>query len=314
MQIVLNNTLVAASDLSTLIVPTIIPEVCLVLLKAFGAEGSDRTTMELDYNGTAVVESVAAFCNNTIVVTHAMGPTILSFADHPNVTAILLGHYPGQELGNSLIDILYGDVNPSGKLPYTIAYGESDYNGQPTTAVNTTGEYDWQAWFDEKLEVDYRYFDANNISVQYEFGYGLSYTAFELSKFTVSKLGNRSIAATPKAQATAPGGNPALWDTLFNATFSITNTGSVTGAEVPQLYISFPSSTPAGTPPQQLRGFEKVSLASGGTAQVSLPLMRRDLSYWDVVTQDWIIPAGEFTLSLGFSSRDFKLTTSLTVI
>ncbi|KAE9367912.1 glycoside hydrolase family 3 protein [Stipitochalara longipes BDJ] len=267
MQIVLNNTLVAE-------------KVCLVFLKAFRVEGSDRKTMEPDYNGTAVVESVASYCNNTIVVTHAMGPTTLSFADHPNVTAILLGHYPGQELGNSLIDILYGD----------------------------------QAWFDEKLEVDYRYFDANNISVQYEFGYGLSNTTFELLKFSVSKSSNATIATTPAAQATAPGGNPALWDALYNATFSIANTGSVMRAQVPQLYIGFPISTPPGTPPQQLRGFEKVSLAPNGSAEVSLPLLRRDLSYWDVVTQGWIIPAGEFALSIGFSSRDLKMTTSLTVI
>jgi beta-glucosidase len=270
--------------------------------------------MELDYNGTAVVESVASFCNNTVVVTHAMGPTILSFADHPNVTAILLGHYPGQELGNSLIDILYGDVNPSGKLPYTIAYKESDYNGSPTAAVNSTDEYAWQAYYDEELELDYRYFDAKNISVQYEFGYGLSYTTFEVSKLAVSSLTNTTISPTPEAQATAPGGNPALWDTLFNVTFSITNTGPISGAQVAQLYIGMPSSTPAGTPPRQLRGFEKVFLAPNATSVVTLPLMRRDISYWDVVSQDWVIPAGAFTLSLGFSSRDIKLTTSFAAI
>jgi beta-glucosidase len=123
-----------------------------------------------------------------------------------------------------------------------------------------------------------------------------------------------TTSATPEAQATAPGGNPAFWDTLFNATFSITNTGSVAGAQVAQLYVGFPSSTPAVTPPQQLRGFEKAFLAPNGTAEVWLPLMRCDLSYWDVVTQGWIIPTGSFTLSLGFSSRDIRLTTSLTVI
>ncbi|PMD40822.1 hypothetical protein L207DRAFT_583001 [Hyaloscypha variabilis F] len=127
-------------------------------------------------------------------------------------------------------------------------------------------------------------------------------------------MGNKTIAATPAEQETAPGGNPALWDTVFNATFTTTNTGSVKGAQVPQLCVGFPSSTPSGTPKKQLRGFEKVTLASNATAKVSLPLMRRNLSYWDVVTQGWVIPAGEFTLSLGFSSGDFKTMTSLAVI
>jgi beta-glucosidase len=150
--------------------------------------------------------------------------------------------------------------------------------------------------------------------LQYESGYRLSYTTISLSKFSVSKVGNTTIAATPAEQETAPGGNPALWDTVFHATCSITNMGSVTGAQVPQLYVKFPGSTPAGTPPQQLREFEKVALAPNATTKLSLPLMRRDLIYWDLVTQGWVIPAGEFTLRLRFSIRDFKTTTSLAVI
>lgn len=243
-----------------------------------------------------------------------MGPTLLPFADHPNVTAILLGHYPGQELGNALIDILYGDINPSGKLPYTIAYGESDYSGAPTTAVNSTDEYAWQAYFEEELEIDYRFFDAKNISVQYEFGFGLSYTSFAFSDLTIANLNTSLISPATEAQeVNMPGGNPALWDALFNVTFSLTNIGSVAGAEVVQLYVGFPDSTPSGTPPKQLRGFEKVFLETSATEVVSLELMRRDISYWDVVSQEWVIPSGEFTLSVGSSSRDLKLIGSVTV-
>ncbi|KAE9976589.1 hypothetical protein EG328_002550 [Venturia inaequalis] len=314
-QFVLNNTLLATTNLSTLIVPTIIPDVCLVFLKAFAAEGADRTSLDLDSNATAVVENVAAFCNNTIVVAHTMGPTLLPFADHPNVTAILLGHYPGQELGNALVDILYGDSNPSGKLPYTIAHKESDYSGAPTTAVNSTDEYAWQAYFEEELEIDYRFFDAKNISVQYEFGFGLSYTTFAFSNMSISNVNTSLISPAPPEQSVnTPGGNPALWDVLFNVTFSLTNTGSVAGAEVVQLYVGFPDSTPSGTPPKQLRGFEKVFLEAGATEVVTLELMRRDMSFWDVVSQKWAIPSGDFVVSVGSSSRDLKLVGSVMVV
>lgn len=286
-----------------------------MFLKAFAAEGTDRTSLDLDSNATAVVENVAAFCNNTIVVTHTMGPTLLPFADHPNVTAILLGHYPGQELGNALVDILYGDVNPSGKLPYTIAYEESDYSGAPTTAVNSTDEYAWQAYFEEELEIDYRFFDAKDIDVQYEFGFGLSYTTFSFSDLNIAKLNTSLISPTPATQeVNMPGGNPELWNVLFNVTFLLTNTGSTAGAEVAQLYIGFPDSTPSGTPPKQLRGFEKVFLEAGATAVVSIQLMRRDISYWDVTSQEWVIPEGEFVVSVGSSSRDLKLLGSLMVV
>jgi beta-glucosidase len=89
------------------------------------------------------VESIASYCNNTVVVTHSPGVNNLPWADHPNVTAILAAHYPGMESGNSIVDILYRDVNPSGKLPYTVAFNESDYNTFPTTAVNSTDPYPW---------------------------------------------------------------------------------------------------------------------------------------------------------------------------
>ncbi|KAH7305614.1 beta-glucosidase-related glycosidase [Rhexocercosporidium sp. MPI-PUGE-AT-0058] len=310
----LNNTLVAASDISTLAIPET-PDVCLVFLKTWAEEAADRVSLELDWHGNKVVESVASYCNNTIVVTHSSGINDLPWADHPNVTAILAAHYPGQESGNSIVDILYGDVNPSGKLPYTIALSNDDYNGLPTTAVNSTDPDAWQAYFEEKLEIDYRYFDAQNMSVRYEFGFGLSYTTFELADLAISSCGgNASISSVTPAQNTTPGGNPALWENLFNVTATLSNTGDVAGATVPQLYISMPASTPAGTPPKQLRGFEKVMLEPGASESVSFALMRRDLSYWDIISQDWIIPEGEFGISVGFSSRDLKLVGSVTVV
>lgn len=292
------------------------PEVCLVFLKGWATEAQDRETLDLDWNGNELVETVAAFCPNTVVVTHSAGINILPFADNENVTAILAAHYPGQESGNSIVDVLYGDVNPSGHLPYTIAYKASDYNGEIVTNVNTTGKDDWQSYFDEKLEIDYRYFDAQNIDVRYEFGFGLSYTSFDLpSGLTVSPTNKETeITSHPADRETQPGGNPELWEVLFTAETTVRNTGDVRGSAVPQLYISFPDSTPEGTPPQQLRGFEKLELAAGARAQATFELMRRDLSYWDVNAQQWLIPEGEFTLSVGFSSRDLVHSTTLTVV
>ncbi|KAF4637549.1 hypothetical protein G7Y89_g529 [Cudoniella acicularis] len=309
----LNNTLIATTNISTLTIPQS-PDVCLVFLKTWAEEGADRTSLDTDWYGNEVVESVASYCNNTVVVTHSSGINNLPWADHENVTAIIAAHYPGQESGNVIADILYGVSNPSGKLPYTIALEIDDYNAPPITAVNSTDPYAWQAYFDEKLEIDYRYFDAQNMSVRYEFGFGLSYTNFSLSGLTVAKSDNSTVSSVAAAQDTVPGGNPGLWETLYTVSVGVANTGAVSGATVPQLYITLPSSAPAGTPPKQLRGFEKVNLAVGGAQTVEFPLMRRDLSYWDIVAQDWVIPSGEFTVSVGFSSRDIKLTESMTVL
>jgi beta-glucosidase len=308
----LNNNNLANADVRSLWIPTP-PDVCLVFLKTWAEEAKDRLHLSVDWDGDSVVESVASHCNNTVVVTHSSGINTLPWANHPNVTAIVAAHFPGQESGNSLVDILYGDVNPSGKLPYTIAHNGSDYNAPPTTGINTTGVYDWQSWFEEKLEIDYRYFDAHDIDVLYEFGHGLSYTTFELGDLSSEAI-ELSISSVPQEQPVEPGGNPVLWSTVYRASVPLTNTGDVAGATVAQLYVSFPDSAPSGTPPRQLRGFEKIFLAPGETATVSFDLMRRDLSYWDIVSQKWLIPEGDFTLSVGFSSRDLRSTTTITPV
>ncbi|QPC78296.1 hypothetical protein HYE68_009048 [Fusarium pseudograminearum] len=308
----MNNTLITTSNVTDLWIPAL-PDVCLVFLKTWATEGADRGHLSVDWNGDEVVLSVAKSCNNTVVVTHSSGINTLPWADHPNVTAILAAHYPGEESGNSLVDLLYGDVNPSGHLPYTIALNGTDYNAPPTTAINTTGTDDWQSWFDEKLEIDYRYFDAQNMSVRYEFGFGLSYSTFEISDISAEPLAD-DITAMPEALPVQPGGNPALWESIYNVTVSVANSGKVDGATVPQLYVSFPESAPKGTPPKQLRGFEKVFLEAGESKSVSFELMRRDLSYWDIISQQWVIPEGEFTIRVGFSSRDLKEETKVTLV
>lgn len=294
-----------------------IPEVCLVFLKTYAGEGNDRTLFELDWNSTAVVNQVTSVCNNTVVITHSVGINTMPWAANPNVTAILAAHLPGQESGNSIVDVLYGLVNPSGKLPYTIAQNATDYNAPILNLTGTADEYNsaaWQSDFTEGQMIDYRHFDMAGIQPLYEFGFGLSYTTFAVSDLIVPNI-TSSISAIPPTGQSLPGGNSALWENIATVSATVTNTGTVFGSSVVQLYLSFPQdSTPPGTPLRVLRGFEKSSLSPNATAVVQLPLRRRDISYWDVVSQQWLIPNGDFGISVGFSSRDLPLNASIAFV
>ncbi|KAH7169462.1 beta-glucosidase [Fusarium sp. MPI-SDFR-AT-0072] len=287
-----------------------LPEVCLVFLKTYAAEGFDRISLDVDWNGTAVVNTVAARCPNTVVITHSPGINLMPWADHPNVTAIIAAHLPGQEAGHSIVDVLYGDYNPTGKLPYTIAFEESDYNA-PLINLTTpvTNSNAWQSDFTEGLFVDYRHFDAANITPRYEFGHGLSYTTFGIHEASIANQ-THGLSAYPEVEsALSPGGNAHLYDTILAIDARVVNTGDVAGATVVQLYVSFPGSAPEGTPVKVLRGFEKTTvLASGVSETVTFDLHRRDVSFWDVDAQDWKIPPGLFEFQVGLSSRDIKQT------
>ncbi|EHL00494.1 putative beta-glucosidase G [Glarea lozoyensis 74030] len=307
-QLILNNEFIAGGDLSS-IFP--IPEVCLVFLKTWASEGYDRSEFENNWNSTAVVNTVAAKCPNTIVITHSGGVNTMPWASNPNVNAILAAHYPGQESGNSIVDILYGEVNPSGHLPYTIPKNESDYD---IPIVNITGDAAtdssaWQSDFTEGQLIDYRHFDAKNITPLYEFGFGLSYTTFDITgPLEINKVGSINSSFPDPTRKIVPGGNPDLYTTLFEAKVNVTNTGNLTGATVVQSYLSLQGTdVPAGTPVRVLRGFEKLALNPGGWAVINFPLTRRDVSYWNVERQDWQIPRGQATVSVGFSSRDLRV-------
>ena len=236
----------------------------------------------------------------------------MPWADNPNVSAILAAHFPGQESGNSIVDVLYGDVNPSGRLPYTIAMNASDYNTQIVniTTTNDTDPNAWQDDFSEGLLIDYRHFDQANITPRYEFGYGLSYTTFDFAWFLVSATTNISQYAA--AAAIQPGGNPNLFQVVMIATVAVTNIGTGSGAAVPQLYVSLPQgSVPSGTPVKVLRGFEKVTLEPGSSQVVTFDLTRKDLSYWDTKAQDWAVPSGNITIMVGSSSRNLPLSETI---
>lgn len=148
----------------------------------------------------------------------------MPWAKNPNVTAILAAHYPGQETGNSIVDLLWGDVNPSGKLPYTIPEKESDYDIPITNLSSVTAVDEWQSGFTEGQMIDYRHFDAQNITPLYEFGFGLSYTTFDLSSLSISKLVKNPKATPDASKAIVPGGNPDLYVPLLTASAKVSNT------------------------------------------------------------------------------------------
>ncbi|KAF3047759.1 hypothetical protein E8E12_011618 [Didymella heteroderae] len=313
-QLLFDNELVAEGSFKT-IYPT--PDACLLFLKAYSTEGEDRSSLELQWNATKAVESTAAMCPNTIVVIHGPGVVLLPWADNENVTAILAAHYPGEETGNAITDVLWGLVEPSGRLPYTIPRNASDYGTEVVESVEANGDPNaWQADFTEGQMIDYRHLDANNIEPHFEFGFGLSYTEFDMENILdVNVVGGSLSRSANKSMGIAPGGLRDLWTIAAVASVKITNSGNRAGFAVPQLYVSLPQdTTPPGTPVKVLRGFEKLYLEPNESKQVYFDLTRRDLSYWNVEEQQWIIPTGSLTFMAGFSSRDLRSQKQVAVL
>lgn len=283
-------------------------DACIVDVNTYASEGWDRPDLRDDYTDSLIL-NVAANCSNTIVVFQNAGVRLVDqFIDHPNVTALVFAHLPGQDNGKALVSLLYGDENFSGKLPYSIPKNETDYAGLQNASM-PEGIYELfpQADFNEGVYIDYRAFDAKNITPRYEFGFGLSYTTFSFSDLTATATGSASTASYPTGPI-VEGGQEDLWDILATVTATVTNTGDMAGAEVAQLYVGIP-----GGPVRQLRGFEKPVLEAGESATVSFPLTRRDLSSWDVVAQKWLLQKGGFPVYVGSSSRSLPLTGTLTI-
>ncbi|TFY79508.1 hypothetical protein EWM64_g4509 [Hericium alpestre] len=177
-------------------------DTCLVFANADSGEGyitvdnnaGDRQNLTLWHGGDELIQTTAASCANTIVVLHAVGPVLVeAWIDHPNVTAVLSAALPGQESGNAIVDVLFGGVSPSARLPFTIAKSRSDY---PADVLYTSSDKVPQITYDEALDIDYRHFDANNIEPRFEFGFGLSYTTFQYNGLNIhpGDLTKRSVS------------------------------------------------------------------------------------------------------------------------
>jgi beta-glucosidase len=283
-------------------------DACIVMLNAWATEGSDRAGVHDDYSD-ALVNNIAHQCDNTIVVIHNAGVRLVDqFVDHPNVTALIFAHLPGQDSGRALVNVLFGDSNPSGKLPYSVPMNESAW-GDLLGPSEPEGVY-WQfpqSDFSEGLYTDYRAFDANHTTPRYEFGFGLSYTKFSYSFLQINQFHNASTEEYPTGPI-VEGGQEDLWDSLFRVTGSVSNTGGVAGMEVAQLYVGIP-----GGPVRQLRGFSKVNIQPRQSVEVSFDLTRRDLSVWNTVAQKWQLQKGLYSVFVGGSSRNLPLQRSLTI-
>jgi beta-glucosidase len=284
---------------------------CLVFISAFSSEGSDRGDLNPLGNGNQLVQTVASRCANTIVIINSVSQLNLeAWIDLPNVVGVVWSGMPGAEYGPALVDVLFGDYNPGGKLIFTLAKNDADFG----TDISTT----YDSNYTEGVFLDYRHFDKNSITPRYYFGYGLSYTNFSFTQLNISKARNDKQSASSqyrerRMRPYANFGSSTLYEPVYEIAFTLTNTGPVDGSEVPQLYLGFPAE--AQEPPKVLRGFERVYLSAGESKQVALVLTQRDVSYWNVVNQKWTVAPGTYTvwISTSANNADVKLQSSFNV-
>ncbi|MFF2076277.1 glycoside hydrolase family 3 C-terminal domain-containing protein [Kitasatospora sp. NPDC058162] len=242
-------------------------------------EGADRGSLHLSDADDALIRAVARANPRTVVVLDTGGPVTMPWLD--TVPAVVEAWYPGEQSGAALADVLFGDVDPAGRLPVTFP------TSADATPIRDAAQYpgtDGAYHYTERLGTGYRWYDASGTAPLFPFGHGLSYTSFDYGGLTVT------------------GPDPAG---RVRVGFDLRNRGSRTGTEVPQLYLAFPSA--AGEPPQQLKAFDKVTLAPGASTHVELRLDRSAFAVWDEGVHGWGVPGGPYGLTVGSSSRAPRL-------
>ncbi|MDO4284909.1 MAG: glycoside hydrolase family 3 C-terminal domain-containing protein [Eubacteriales bacterium] len=254
---------------------------------SFESEGYDRDHMRMPENQNALIAAVAAVQPNTVVVLHHGSPMEMPWAD--DVAAILDMYLGGQAVGRAEVDLLWGAVNPSGRLAETIPFQCEDN----PSSLYYGGEGD-RTEYREGIFVGYRYYDKKKAAVRYPFGYGLSYTTFEYSDLSVDQT-----------QLEAGG--------ELKVCVKVTNTGAVAGKEVVQLYVRNPIRGDVIRPVRELRAFDKVELAPGETKEVCFTLSNRAFSYYNAQIGDWYAPSGEYAVEIGRSSREIVLEQSVSL-
>jgi beta-glucosidase len=244
------------------------------------SEGHDREDIELAGEQVALIEQVAAANPNTVVVLQTGSPVAMPWLD--KVAGVLQAWYPGQECGHAIANVLFGAVNPSGKLPQTFPRRLEDNPAY----LNYPGE-NGHVRYGEGIFVGYRYYEKKKIEPLFPFGFGLSYTSFAYDQVRLS------------AAAIAP-------DETLTVKVDVTNTGQRAGQEIVQLYIHDVMAR-LSRPEKELKGFVKVALSPGETTTVTLTLDREALAYWDNAQRAWVAEAGEFEVLLGSSSQDIRM-------
>jgi beta-glucosidase len=252
-------------------------DVAVVVVSVPAAEGYDRTNLALPGDQDKLISAVAAANPRTIVVLNSSSAVTMPWLG--SVGAVIEAWYPGQTAGTALAQILFGDVNPSGKLPVT--FPTSDGQMPARSTVEYPGDGD-DVYYSEGLLVGYRWYDATGRTPLFPFGYGLSYTSFRMSNLAVTHHGGRLVAKV-----------------------TVTNGGRRTGAEVVQLYAGSPAS--AKEPPRRLEAYAKVSLAPGQSRRVTLTLAVSSLASWDNPDTGWVLHRGTYRIYLGDSSHSLPL-------
>ncbi|WP_405587504.1 glycoside hydrolase family 3 C-terminal domain-containing protein [Streptomyces sp. NBC_01190] len=267
-------------------------DAAVVVVGDSSSEGSDRTTLALPGNEDDLIRAVAAANPRTVVVLRAGAPVLMPWL--ADVPAVLDMWYPGQEDGNALAALLTGDAEPGGRLP--VSFPRTDTQTATAAAPGrypaVGGVYDYS----EGLDVGYRWYDQEDETPLFPFGYGLSYTTFRQSHLRVSGGG---------VQATSRGTSP------VRLSVDVTNTGHRTGTDVVQAYVAYPQG--AGEPPKALKAFAKVQLKPGQTRTVRLTLGSDALRVWDSNAHDWTVLDGRYPVYVGPSSADVSPAGTVTV-
>ncbi|SCB36454.1 glycoside hydrolase family 3 C-terminal domain-containing protein [Rhizobium hainanense] len=251
----------------------------------YEAEGRDRTMIDLPQDQIALTEALHA-TGKPIVVAMSNGSAVTTSNWRNNVNAIVEFWLTGQAHGNSVADVLLGDINPSGKLPETIPLRLADtpsYLHFPGVHGNVS--------YGEGIYVGYRYYDARGIAVDHPFGHGLSYTTFDFVDLDIIE-------------------KPLEDPVAFVARVTVRNTGAREGAEVVQLYVADHNDF-VDTPPRELRGWKKIRLDPGQSGIVEIAVPRQQLEHWNELTRTWLYPGGPVTVHVGSSSRDIRLKQSI---
>ncbi len=256
--------------------------VCIGLPDSYESEGFDRTHMRLPESHVALLKKVASVNSNVVVLLSGGSPVEMPWL--ADAKALLMLYLGGEAGAEAAADLLFGDVNPSGKLAESFPLRLED---TPSFAYFPGGEKTVE--YRESIYVGYRYYDKAGIDVLFPFGYGLSYTSFAYSGLTLAKKGDG-----------------------IEVSLTVKNTGKVAGAEVVQIYVSQKSPS-VFKPVRELKGFCKVYLQPEEARMVVLNLDRRAFSYYDVDEKAWVVEADEYTVAAAASSRDIRCEASLTM-
>jgi beta-glucosidase len=256
-------------------------DVAVVVVSVPASEGMDRSALALPGDQATLVSAVAAANPRTIVVLNSSSAVTMPWLG--SVAAVVEAWYPGQTSGTALAKVLFGDVNPSGKLPVT--FPASDGQMPARSTVEYPGDGD-DVYYSEGLLVGYRWYDATGRTPLFPFGYGLSYTSFRTSNLTVTRHGK-----------------------TITAKVTVTNTGKRAGAQVVQLYAGSPAS--AKEPPRRLEAYAKIALGAGKSGRVTLTFAVSSLASWDNVDTGWVLHHGTYWIYVGDSSRSLPLRASL---